>query len=58
MRLNFEFCRSNVDINMKIFLFPKITLLMKMNNKTTLYDEKVCQDKIKHVAGEKVLFVL
>lgn len=31
---------------------------MKMNNKTTLYDEKVCQDKIKHVAGEKVLFVL
>lgn len=27
---------------------------MKMNNKTTLYDEKVCQDKIKHVAGEKV----
>lgn len=31
---------------------------MKMNNKTTLYDEKVYQDKIKHVAGEKVLFVL
>lgn len=31
---------------------------MKMNNKTTLYDEKAYQDKTKHVACEKVLFVL
>lgn len=57
MCLNFELCISNIDINKKLFLLSKNYITYE-NNKTTLYDEKVCQDKIKHVAGEKVPFVL